>query len=146
MNLWTDEGNRTGVRPENPAKSEAFNHYVVVVEYRIHTARYCVVHVVDVLLYDTLQRVTAHCSTLQYTATHCNTLQHTMLSASSMCCYVTRMNESCHKYELVTSHIRMSHVAHMNESRHTCEWVMAHTWMSHIKLARKMAEMDFSDG
>ena len=35
--------------------------------------------------------------------------------------HVTHMNESCHKYEWVMSHIWMSHVTHMNESCHTYE-------------------------
>jgi len=35
------------------------------------------------------------------------------------------MNESCHTYEWVMSHIWMSHVTHMNESCHTYEWVMS---------------------
>ena len=39
------------------------------------------------------------------------------------------MNESCHTYEWVMSHIWMSHVTHMNESRHTYEWVMSHIWV-----------------
>ena len=42
------------------------------------------------------------------------------------------MNESCHTYEWVMSHIWMSHVTHMNESRHTYEWVMSHIWTHHI--------------
>ena len=42
------------------------------------------------------------------------------------------MKESCHTYEWVMSHIRMSHVIHMNESCHTYEWVMSHIWMSHV--------------
>ena len=55
------------------------------------------------------------------------------------------MNESCHAYEWVMSHIRMSHVSHicagvcesafhvfMNESCHTHEYVMSHIWMSHV--------------
>jgi len=33
--------------------------------------------------------------------------------------HVTHMNESCHTYEWVMSHIWMSHVTHMNESCHT---------------------------
>jgi len=36
------------------------------------------------------------------------------------------MNESCHTYEWVMSHIWMSHVTHMND------WVMSHIWMSHV--------------
>ena len=46
--------------------------------------------------------------------------------------HVTHMNESCHTYEWVMSHMRMSHVTHMNESCHTCECVMSHTWMRHV--------------
>ena len=42
------------------------------------------------------------------------------------------MNESCHTYEWVMSHIQTSHVTHMNESCHTYEWVMSHIWMSHV--------------
>jgi len=36
--------------------------------------------------------------------------------------HVTLMNESSHTYKRVTSHIRMSHITHMNESCHTCQW------------------------
>ena len=62
--------------------------------------------------------------------------------------HVTHMNESCHTYERVMSHIwmidfigvpchhhttlRMSHVTHMNESCHTYEYVMSHIWMRHV--------------
>jgi len=64
------------------------------------------------------------------------------------------MNESCHTYEWVMSHIWMSrvthtnkayrtygwgtsqmwmkHVAHMDESRHAYEWVMTHIWRRHV--------------
>ena len=42
------------------------------------------------------------------------------------------MNESCHTFEWVMSHISMSHVAHMSESCRTYEWVMLHIWMSHV--------------
>ena len=42
------------------------------------------------------------------------------------------MNESCHTYEWVMSHIWISHVTHMNESCHTYEWVMSHIWMSRV--------------
>jgi len=46
--------------------------------------------------------------------------------------HVTRMNESCHTYEWVMSHIWMSRVTHVNASCHTYEWVMSHIWMSHV--------------
>jgi len=57
--------------------------------------------------------------------------------------HVTHMNESCYTYELVMSHISMSHVTHMRseasmggwvfqESCHTCECVVSHIWMSHV--------------
>jgi len=42
------------------------------------------------------------------------------------------MNESCHTYEWVTSHIWVIHVTLMNESRHTYESFMLHSWMSHV--------------
>ena len=42
------------------------------------------------------------------------------------------MNESCHTYEWVISHVWMGHVTHMNESCNTYEWVMSHIWMSHV--------------
>ena len=45
---------------------------------------------------------------------------------------IRNINESCHTYEWVMSHIWMSHVTHMNESCHTYEWVMSHIWMSHV--------------
>jgi len=46
--------------------------------------------------------------------------------------HVTYTNESCHAYEGVMSHIRMSHVTHMNESCHTYKWVISHIRMSHV--------------
>ena len=42
--------------------------------------------------------------------------------------HVTHMNESCHTYEWVMSHIWMRHVIHMNESCHTYEWIMSQVW------------------
>ena len=42
--------------------------------------------------------------------------------------HVTYMNESCHIYEWVMSHIWMSHVPQMNESCPTYEWVMSHMY------------------
>jgi len=41
------------------------------------------------------------------------------------------MNESCHTYEWVMSHIWMSHVTHINESWHVYERVMSHI-LSHV--------------
>ena len=46
--------------------------------------------------------------------------------------HVTHINEPCHTYEWVMSHIWMSHVTHMNEPCHTYEWVMSHMRMSHV--------------
>ena len=46
--------------------------------------------------------------------------------------HATRMNETRHAYEWVTSRIWMSHVTHRNESRHTYEWVTSRIWMSHV--------------
>jgi len=46
--------------------------------------------------------------------------------------HVTRMNESCHRYEWVVSRMWMSYVTHMNESCHTYGWVMTQIWMSHV--------------
>jgi len=62
---------------------------------------------------------------------------------------LTHMNESCHTYEWVTSHIWMSHVPHMNESchtykwvmSHTHQWVMSHTWMSHVTCKNESCHM-----
>jgi len=41
------------------------------------------------------------------------------------------MDESCHMYGWVMSHIWMSHVTHMDASCHTYGCVMSHIWMSH---------------
>ena len=41
------------------------------------------------------------------------------------------MNESCHTYERVMSHMRTIHVTHMNESCHTYERVLSQIGMSH---------------
>jgi len=52
--------------------------------------------------------------------------------------HVTHMNESCHTYVWIVSHIWMNHVTyiwmnhvtHINESSHTREWIMSCIWMS----------------
>jgi len=49
-----------------------------------------------------------------------------------VCGWVTHVNDSCHTYEWVMSHMWMSHVTHVNESCHTYEWVMSHIWISHV--------------
>jgi len=41
---------------------------------------------------------------------------------------VTEMNELCHTYECVTSHVWISHVKWMEESCQTYQSVMSHTW------------------
>jgi len=46
--------------------------------------------------------------------------------------HVTFVNMSSHTCEWVTSHIQISHVTHMHKSRHTYELVMSHIWMSHV--------------
>ena len=58
-------------------------------------------------------------------------MQHVRASVRELS-HVPCVNESCHTYEWVMSHIWMSHVTHMNESCHTYEWVMSHIWMSHV--------------
>ena len=56
---------------------------------------------------------------------------------------VTHMNEPCHRYEWVMSHIWMRHVTlhsiryrcwipQVNKSSRTYEWVMSHIWMRHV--------------
>ena len=45
---------------------------------------------------------------------------------------VSRVNESCHTYEWVTSHVWMSHVTRMNSPCHTYEGIMSHMWKSHV--------------
>ena len=52
-------------------------------------------------------------------------------------CHVTRMNEWCHTYKWVVSHIWKSDVTqkwvtHINKSCRTYEGVMSHIWMSHV--------------
>jgi len=42
------------------------------------------------------------------------------------------MNESCHTYEWVMSHVWMRQGTHTKESWRTYEWVMAHIRMSHV--------------
>jgi len=53
--------------------------------------------------------------------------------------HVTHMQEVCHTYEWVVSHIRASHVTHMKEDplNPICpsgDWerILSHTWMNHI--------------
>ena len=45
------------------------------------------------------------------------------------------MNESCHTYEWVMSHIWISHVPHMNESCPTYEWVMSSVKYAFLAIA-----------
>ena len=64
---------------------------------------------------------------------------------------VSHMNESCYTYGCVMSHIWMSHVTHMNESCHTYKWTShvtlmdesCHTYervMSHIRTSHATQE------
>jgi len=96
--------------------------------------------------YQTRQcEMTGHCvsdiNTLQHTLQHIlqhvlqHVLQHARCLATAACPtrtgHVTYMNESCHIYEWVMSHIWESFVTYVNESFHMYEWVMSHIWMSH---------------
>jgi DNA-directed RNA polymerase subunit N (RpoN/RPB10) len=65
----------------------------------------------------------------------CHVAWHIPSSSTARLQYVhrvTHMNELCHAYEYVMSHVWTSHVTRMNESRHTNEWFMSHVWISHI--------------
>ena len=101
-----------------------------------------------------------HCNTLQHTATHCNTPVRTSQrrwprarrrarirqGVSSrrqprwyvvlLMSHVTHMNGSCHTYEWVMLHIRMSHV--------TYEWVMPHIRISHETHTNESCHADMS--
>jgi len=75
--------------------------------------------------HDSFIFVTAH------SLVHANDQSHIWMS------HVTHMNESCHTYESVMSHIWISHtwiihVIHTNESCHTYEWFMLRIWMSRV--------------
>ena len=90
-----------------------------------------------------------HCNTVQHSATQCNTWRpltrersrdrksSVVLTASTFlsCCIwsvLRHMNESCHTYQRVTSHIWMGHVTHMKEECDTCEIVMWQTWLGQV--------------
>jgi len=47
-------------------------------------------------------------------------MRHTLLMR-----HVTHVNESCHTYEWVMSHLWISHITHINESCHTYKWCMS---------------------
>ena len=47
---------------------------------------------------------------------------------------VTLMNDSCHTSKRVMSHVWMSLVTLMNDSCHTYECVISHVWLSHVTL------------
>ena len=64
--------------------------------------------------------------------THLNMLCHTCHACQLDECECMHMDESCHTYEWVMSHIWRSHVTHMNESCHIYDSVTTHTWMSHV--------------
>jgi len=63
------------------------------------------------------------CSVLQCVAVHCSVTSSDECRKQRMS---SGMNESCHTYESVMSHIWMSHVTHMDESCCTYGWVMSH--------------------
>jgi len=46
--------------------------------------------------------------------------------------FICDINESCHTYEWVMSHKRMSHVPRIRHSYVWHEWVMSYIWMSHV--------------
>ena len=95
------------------------------------------------------QSTATHCNTLQHSATQCNTWRpltrersrdrksSVVLTASTFlsCCIwsvLRHINESCHTYQRVTSHIWMGHVTHMKEECDTCEIVMWQTWLGQV--------------
>ena len=46
--------------------------------------------------------------------------------------HVTRMNESCHTYEWVMSHVWKRNVTRTKELFHVCGCVMSHVWISYV--------------
>ena len=92
-----------------------------------------------------LQRVAACCCLVQCVAVCCSVLQCVAVCCSvqmdtsrtgyfmskrirlCLLSHVTHMNESCHTYRYVTSHIWMHHFTHMHSSRFTIECAPQHT-------------------
>ena len=62
----------------------------------------------------------------------CAVHENTATAAQHVIQRCTHVNESCHTYRWVMSHIWMSHVARMNESCHVYMWVLSHIWMNHV--------------
>ena len=46
--------------------------------------------------------------------------------------YFTHMNKACRTWWISYIRIFLGHVTYMNESCHTYEWVMSHVWMSNV--------------
>ena len=72
--------------------------------------------------------------TLQHTTTHCHTHKHTLQHTCKHTCkhkVVVCNVDAIHTNEC-DSHVRMSCGAYMNESCHTYKWVTSHVWMSHV--------------
>jgi len=79
-----------------------------------------------------LQRVAAGCSVLQQ---HHSALIHQFSSGMCVCsrvCICMWVSVHMCVYLYWWWSLCMSHVSHMNESCHTYEWVMSHIWMSHV--------------
>jgi len=59
----------------------------------------------------------------------CHNYKWVMTHIRIWMCYVTHMK---YTYEWVMPHIQTSHVLFMNKSSHTYGWVICHVWMSHV--------------
>jgi len=64
--------------------------------------------------------------TWYFSMSHITHVQHSVESRALQMQYVARMNESCHTYNWVTSHMRST-----PSNRGHCIWIKQHIWMSH---------------
>jgi len=101
------------------------------------------VNVWVVVGYSVLQCVAWCCSVLQCVAANsdtswtCKWCFYSTLTTQSApgISHVTHVNEPCHTFEWVMSHMWMSHVCHVTESCRTCEWCFQCTAThSHVQL------------
>jgi len=105
-----------------PLRHDSYT-YVGICRYMIYTYIYLYIHRVWYIPTYTYMYIGIHDS---YTYVPIYDIGEWRRSYRAHLRYVTHMNESCHKYDWVMSHIWIHHFTRVDESCHTCELFMTH--------------------
>jgi len=89
------------------------------------------IHMCDTIHWNLQIKIWVSMSRVTHMNESCHTCCRWVVSHIWMSRVTRDVNESCHTYEWVVSHVlSMSRVTHMNESCHTCcQWVVSRIWI-----------------